>query len=243
MPAGSSRCLREDLFNPDVLYLGTEFAVWASIDRGASWTKINNNLPTVAIHELAQHPTAGEMVAATHGRSLWVLDVTPLRQLRPAMSKAPATLLAPNTAVRWRREPTRGTIYGMGSRDYFGENPRPGAEIYYALTRKAGKLTLSIQDFAGKTLTALPAPNEPGLHRVNWNLVGAPVTSLGLGALRPARPGGPRFVPPGQYRVVLTMDGQVQVQGLKVENDPTRPADEIIADEPPARKKRAQPDD
>ena len=140
LPTGSSRCLREDLFNPDVLYLGTEFAAWASIDRGLSWTKINNNLPTVAIHELALHPTAGDMVAATHGRSLWVLDVTPLRQLKPAMVKAPATLLAPNTAVRWRREPTRGTTYGMGARDYFGENPPAGSlQIFYALTKKAAR--------------------------------------------------------------------------------------------------------
>src|SRR5262249_3223369 len=70
LPVGSSRCLREDISNPDLLYLGTEFAVWASLDRGKSWVKINNNLPTVAVHEIAIHPTAGEIVAATHGRSL-----------------------------------------------------------------------------------------------------------------------------------------------------------------------------
>jgi photosystem II stability/assembly factor-like uncharacterized protein len=297
LPSGSSRCLREDLFNPDVLYLGTEFAAWASIDRGASWTKINNNLPTVAIHELAQHPTAGEMVVATHGRSLWVLDVTPLRQLRPEIVKAPATLLAPNTAVRWRREPSRGTIYGMGAREFFGENPQAGAHIYYALTTKAAKVTLTVQDYAGKTLTTLPVQTTPGLHHVNWNLVGAPPTSLGLVLPRADRTRGPRgqggmrgqggqggprgqggggsaqagaqgggraqaggqggaqaggrrgqrgfggmagqrFVPPGQYRIVLNVDGKEHVQGLQVENDPTRPADALIADEPPAEPKR-----
>ena len=247
LPAGSSRVLREDLFNPEVLYLGTEFACWASIDRGATWTKINNNLPTVAIHELAQHPTAGEMVAATHGRSLWVLDVTPLRQLKPAMLKEPATLLAPNTAVRWRREPTRGTIYGMGARDYFGENPPSGANIYYALTKKGAKVSLTVQDYTGKTVATLPVQSTPGLHRANWNLIGAAAATGGPAAPgRPARqrrPAGPRFAPPGQYRVVLNLDGKEQVQGLRVENDPTRPSDAVISDEQPAKKRNDRPDD
>ena len=65
LPWGSTRCLREDIKNQNVLYAGTEFAAWASLDRGANWLKINNNLPTVAIHEFAQHPTTGEVVVAT----------------------------------------------------------------------------------------------------------------------------------------------------------------------------------
>lgn len=62
--------VREDLYSENLLYVGTEFGLYASIDRGGSWTRINNNLPTVAVHEVAIHPTAGEIVAATHGRSL-----------------------------------------------------------------------------------------------------------------------------------------------------------------------------
>ncbi len=65
LPVGSTRCLREDRVNPDLLYLGTEFSFWASLDRGAHWTKFQNDLPTVAIHEVAQHPTNGEIVLAT----------------------------------------------------------------------------------------------------------------------------------------------------------------------------------
>src|SRR5206468_3084670 len=61
LPVGSSRVLREDVTNPDLLYLGTEFGIWASLDRGKSWTRLNNNLPTVAVHEIAVHPTAGEI--------------------------------------------------------------------------------------------------------------------------------------------------------------------------------------
>ena len=66
---------RKDITNPDVLYCGTEFGISVSVNRGAGWARLNNNLPTVAIHEIAQPTTASEIVVATHGRSLWVLDV------------------------------------------------------------------------------------------------------------------------------------------------------------------------
>src|SRR5262249_15398286 len=96
LPIGSTRVLREDITNANLLYLGTEFGAWASLNRGTSWTKINNNLPTVAVHEFAVHPEAGEVVAATHGRSLWVLDVAALRQITPEVLKAKAHLFEPH---------------------------------------------------------------------------------------------------------------------------------------------------
>jgi photosystem II stability/assembly factor-like uncharacterized protein len=244
LPTGSSRCVREDVINPDLLFVGTEFAAWASIDRGLSWTKINNNLPTVAIHELALHPTAGDMVAATHGRSIWVVDVSGLRQIKPAVVKAPATLLAPKTAVHWRQEMPRGTMYGVGQREFFGQNPEPGAHIYYSLTKKANTVRLAIQDYTGKEVMTLPTKNEAGLHRVPWNLRGS-VTGTALERMVPAQARG-RFarlgpaVPPGQYRVVLTVDGKDQIQGLKVENDPTLGDRPIIAEDQPSYPKRRQ---
>jgi photosystem II stability/assembly factor-like uncharacterized protein len=221
LPDGSTRVLREDIENPDVLYLGTEFGVWVSIDRGGVWTKLNNNLPTVAVHELAQHPTTDEMVAATHGRSLWVLDVTPLRQMKPAILKAEATLYRPATAMRWHREPTRGTPYGVGNHRFVGHNPPSGAQIYYALTKKADKVQLKIVDYTGQTVRELPVKKEAGLHRVSWDLVRGP-----RGRGRGANP-----APPGMYRVVLTVDGKEHTQGLRVENDPLLKTPTIIAED------------
>src|SRR5205807_3989555 len=127
LPAvGSTRCLREDVDNPNLLYCGTEFGVFASLNRGESWTKLNNNLPTVAIHEIAVHPTAGEIVAATHGRSLWILDVSALRQMKPAALKAKAHLFKPHPATRWVLEPA----HGKTNRRFVGENPPSGPQIY-----------------------------------------------------------------------------------------------------------------
>ena len=73
LPTGPARVIREDVSNANLLYLGTEFGVWVSLDRGETWMRLNNNLPHVAVHEIAVHPTAGEIVAGTHGRSLWIL--------------------------------------------------------------------------------------------------------------------------------------------------------------------------
>jgi photosystem II stability/assembly factor-like uncharacterized protein len=239
LPTGSTRVLREDITNHNLLYLGTEFGAWASVNRGVSWTRINNNLPTVAIHEFAIHPTAGEIVAATHGRSLWVLDVTPLRHMTAEALKAPATLYQPNSVVRWRNEPARGSMYGTGSRHFAGQNPPFGAQIFYSLTKKADKATLKIVDYSGKTVMEANVSKDPGLHRVVWNMTRTTMRTrqfrIALDAQdMPRRPPGGVAVtssaPAGMYRVVLTVDGKEQSQGLRIEADPTL-AQNVIADE------------
>jgi photosystem II stability/assembly factor-like uncharacterized protein len=245
LPAGSTRCLREDVTNPNLLYCGTEFALFASLDRGGSWTKINNNLPTVAVHEVAVHPTAGEIVAATHGRSLWILDVTALRQMASEKIKDEATLYKPNTVVRWHQLPSRGS----SGRRFVGENPAPGAHIFYSLPKSANKVTLEFQDIDGKKLAELTGPTTAGLNQVTWNTASRPAgAAAGGGGGRPGggaaggaggggaagggQPGGGggRFgggfgaqVPPGAYRVVLHVDDKTLSQSFTIEGDPAPP--------------------
>jgi photosystem II stability/assembly factor-like uncharacterized protein len=234
LPVGSSRVLREDIKNPDLLYLGTEFAVWASLDRGHRWHKLNNNLPTVAVHEIAVHPTVNEIVVATHGRSLWVLDVTPLRQLTADALKARATLFEPETVVRWRSEPARGSIYGTGSRRFFGTNPPRGAQLYYLLTGKAEKVIIRVADISGKTVKEIAGKNEPGLHRAVWDLtVPAPSPAKPDDAKPPPRRPGPQPVrpaPAGAYRVVLVVDGVETSQSVRIDPDPTLLPTVIVED-------------
>ena len=64
----------EDPKNPAVLYAGTEFGLFVSTDRGGSWNRIRSGLPTVPIHEIVFHPRENDMILATHGRSIWILD-------------------------------------------------------------------------------------------------------------------------------------------------------------------------
>ncbi len=170
LPWGSTRVLREDIVNQNLIYCGTEFGMWASVDRGKYWTRLNNNLPTVAIHEVAIHPTAGEIVVATHGRSLWALDISALRQMSTEIITAKSHLYQPNTVVRLKPEPSRQSMYGTGHRRYYATNPPRGAQIYYSLTEKAEKASVKIIDYTGRTLRELPGKTEPGLHVVAWDL-------------------------------------------------------------------------
>jgi photosystem II stability/assembly factor-like uncharacterized protein len=218
LPAGSTRCLREDVTNPNLLYCGTEFALFVSLDRGGSWTKINNNLPTVAVHEVAVHPTAGEIVAATHGRSLWILDVTALRQMASEKIKDEPTLYKPNTVVRWQQLPRRA----HSGRQFTGENPAPGAHVFYSLPKGAEKVTLEFQDIDGKKVGESTAPRGAGLHKVTWNTVArSEGGGIGMG-FRPGGGGGGgvRLAPAGAYRVVLTVDGKALSQSFTIEGDP-----------------------
>jgi photosystem II stability/assembly factor-like uncharacterized protein len=177
LPRGSTRCLREDIQNPELLYLGTEFGLWVSLDRGQSWTSLNTNLPTVAVHDVAIHPTAGEIVAATHGRSLWVLDVTPLRQTTRDVAKADVHLYKATSAVRWRNAPSHGRTI----RRFEGQNPAVGAVIDYALAKKADKISLKVLDVDGAVVNELRASGGTGLHRVVWNLGRTPAPGAGGG--------------------------------------------------------------
>ena len=224
--AGSCRVIREDIENPDLLYLGCEFSAWVSIDRGKSWTRFAGGLPTVAVHEFAIHPIAGEVVAATHGRSLWILDVTTLRQLTPDTIGADAYLYKPNTAVRWRSEPERGA---SSTRRFVGENPPSGAQLFYSLGQEAAEVKISVSNIAGETLFESEGATTAGLHPLNWNLrrqvQGGRGGRGGRAGGRGGRGGfgrGP-LVTPGTYLVTLTVDGESYQQPLEVIADPDFP--------------------
>jgi S1-C subfamily serine protease/photosystem II stability/assembly factor-like uncharacterized protein len=166
LPWGSTRCLREDLQNENLLLVGTEFAAYCSLDRGKHWNKMNSNLPTVAIHEFAFHPNNGEVVAATHGRSIWICDISPLRQIKPENLSEKIALLQPSPAVRWLREPSRGRT----NRRFTGNNPPGGAQFYYTLPKDAQRVSLRIIDVEGNTVREIRGPNQAGFHRVAWDL-------------------------------------------------------------------------
>jgi len=229
--AGSTRVVVEDIQNENVLYLGTEFAAWVSIDRGASWTRLSGNLPTVAVHDFAQHATSGEIVAATHGRSLWVLNVTALRQMSAESVRDRARLYRPGPAIIWRSAPSRGGT----NRGYVGENPPRGVEVFYSLGRRAREVSLHVTTLDGRLLRELEASPEGGLHRVVWDLretVRRPGGSVQAGSGSPrtrARPGAPsrfrrgRSVRPGVYRIALTVDGTRMTQDFTVSFDPDHP--------------------
>ncbi|MBI2808309.1 MAG: PDZ domain-containing protein [Planctomycetes bacterium] len=243
LPKTSTRVLREDIKNANLLYLGTEFALFASIDRGESWFKLNGKeLPTVAIHEIAQATTANEIVAATHGRSLWVLDVTTLRQLTPRHfsplppGEAPARLFTPANVTRWQLDFTREGMFRTGTRRFVGQNPTRDAVLDFLLPAKADKISLRILDLFGNPVRVFDLAKEKdvGIHRVTWNLVAG---SEPKGAkTKPFTPYG-QPVKPGVYRVVLGVDGTESESTLTIEADPrTRKAGSAVNEAEELRK-------
>jgi S1-C subfamily serine protease/photosystem II stability/assembly factor-like uncharacterized protein len=215
LPAfGSTRCLREDIINPDVLYCGTEFGAYVSVDRGVSWNKLGGNLPTVAVHEFAQPTTASEVVIGTHGRSIWITDVAALRQMSAKTLKAKATLFAPATATRWRSQSGNESPYSSTDKKFVGVNPPLGANLEYLLTQPAKTVTVKVIDVTGKTVASFDrAEKTPGYHKIAWSMQ----SNRG-------------FVPAGAYKVVLTVDETEFMQPLTVEMDPNAPKDVVAAD-------------
>ncbi|MBA4188973.1 MAG: hypothetical protein C0467_13330 [Planctomycetaceae bacterium] len=214
-PFGSTRMVREDITNPNVLYCGTEFGIWVSLNRGAAWANINNNLPTVAVHEVAQPTTASEIVVGTHGRSVWILDVASIRQMTVRTEivgkdeksidplKEPVTLFAPPTATRWKLEAGRESPYTKDVRKFYGTNPVLGTAFEYMLTKPAKAVSLKVTDALGNVVREFrTAPGDVGFHRLQWNLSGPKGT-----------------VPSGAYRVTLAVDGKEFNRLLTVEND------------------------
>ena len=224
LPAESTRVLREDHVNPDLLYLGTEFGIWVSLDRGAHWARLNNNLPRVAVHEIALPATAGEIVAATHGRSLWLLDILPLRQSAGRALTAETHLFTPGTAVLWGGT-TAKRLYGH--KRYVGQNPPAGAVFQYVLRQPAKLVTLEVRDIDGVRIARMAGPTRAGLNRVTWNLRRprnrrTPAAGGDRGRARFNSRFGSR-VNPGTYRVVLDVDGKTTTSRLTVIVDPELP--------------------
>jgi S1-C subfamily serine protease/photosystem II stability/assembly factor-like uncharacterized protein len=170
LPWGSTRCLRESPFSENVLLVGTEFAVFASANRGGHWNSLNTNLPTVPVFDFAFHPNNGEVVAATHGRSLWIADLTPLNQLNAAHLSETAAIYRSAPTIRWKRDPARGGT----NRQFSGSNPSAGASIYYSIPKKASEVSVKIMDASGQTVRELRGSSEVGLQRVTWDLALVP---------------------------------------------------------------------
>jgi photosystem II stability/assembly factor-like uncharacterized protein len=167
--------IREDPSNRDLLFVGTSMSVYASIDRGAHWTKFASNLPSVAVYDLKIHPRDHELMAATHGRSLWAVDIVPIEQMSAKTLAAGATLFEPKLALQYGEGPTLSST-GNGNAQQFFSTPSPsyGAEISYRLGAAAsGGVRIFVSDARGDTLATLNGAGGAGVHTVIWNFQGA----------------------------------------------------------------------
>ena len=177
--------IREDPVRRGLLYVGTETGVFVSLDSGESWFRLRNNLPVAPVYDLAVKD--GDLVAATHGRSIWVLDdVTPLREAAAGEAEEPAALLPPRPTIRmWLQwgaaggaRPDKNYMLGLGMEGTYrqdpteenepriqgldvGENPPRGVIVYYYLSEApSGDLRLTFQDREGNEIRSFTPKSD-----------------------------------------------------------------------------------
>ena len=242
IPDGSFvRVVREDPERKGLLYAGTETGVYVSFDDGNHWQSLQLNLPNASVRDLVVH--GDDLVAGTHGRSIWILDnLTPLRQMNPEVAGSEAWLFRPATALRARFGSTdEGTP--LPPEEPAGQNPPNGAILdYYLKSKPAGPVVLEILDSNGKlvrryssadklqevnpaklTVAALwvhpeqPPSAQPGMHRFVWNLLyPSPAAPFGFDLWTKSG----MWAVPGRYTVKLIVDGKTFAQPLAVKMDP-----------------------
>jgi Sortilin, neurotensin receptor 3, len=194
---GNVQVVREDPTNRDLLYAGTEFGLFVSLDAGKHWDKFMNGYPTVRTDDILVHPRDGDLIVASHGRSLWIADdITPLQQFTPAVASQDVVLFDIRPAIAYVFD-YRGDVFTGGDKAFEGENPPKGAAIQYYLKAAApGPAKVSVIDVRGRTLCTSDGPATPGIHRVQWTLI-APLTSGGGRGGRAGGGGGGAAAEPG----------------------------------------------
>jgi photosystem II stability/assembly factor-like uncharacterized protein len=249
LPAGHFvAVVRADTRRRGLLYAGTDRGVWVSFDDGAHWASLQRNLPTAIVTDLLVH--GDDLIVATQGRSIWVLDqLAPLRQYDAAALAKPLHLFQPGVATRVRGNQNRDTP--LPREEPTGRNPPDGASIDYWLAAGARRLQLRILDATGVQVAAfdsnaqappaaadryfeerwLGAPQRletsAGAHRFTWNLRRPRPLASGYEYSIAAIDGDETpllpqgmLVAPGRYTVVLSADGREARATLEVVPDP-----------------------
>ena len=218
---GYAHVVKQDIVNPDLLFAGTHDGLFCSLDGGAQWAQIRAGLPDVEVRDLAIHPREGDLIIATHGRGIYIIDdLSPLRTLtRKALGSDGAFLATRPQQLAIPRQQQRFD----GDTDWAGDNLAETAVITYYLKKRhvIGELKLEIFDASGRKLSSFNGSKRRGINRVEW-----PMRLKGP-KIPPAAnlvPNFFAFVGPraaeGDYKVVLTRNKETYESTLKLVPDP-----------------------
>ena len=212
--------IREDPKNRNLLYVGTEFGLFISLDGGKQWKKFMTNFPTVRTDDIVVHPRDSDLIVATHGRSVYIADdITPLQQWTADVQSQDAFLFDMRPAIAYLNDQQRGSP-GGGQRVFIGENAPRGAYIsYYLKTAAPGDVKISIADAAGRVVRNLDGAKQAGINRVLWNLAPNPPAGQAGGGGGGGRGGATQAVEPGTYIVTLNAAGKTFVKPIIVLQD------------------------
>jgi photosystem II stability/assembly factor-like uncharacterized protein len=224
-----ARTVRPDIRNRQLVYLGTEEGIWISFDGGAHWQSFRNDLPPVSVHDIRLEPRYDDIVVATHGRAIYIMDdVRAVQGLQEAVARG-SWLFTPRTSYEWTmHEDDEGTYT-----DFVAENPPNGVPLtfYQSQPQKAAP-KLEILDAHGRVIRTVSGthkiggkdvpyiPNKVGLNRYTWDFaVNGPVKWNGGNEFTKGPDTGPGVVP-GNYSARMTLSGHTYVQQFHVAPDP-----------------------
>ncbi|MBV8434010.1 MAG: hypothetical protein JO029_07025 [Candidatus Eremiobacteraeota bacterium] len=239
LPVDSSvRTIREDRRNPKVLYAGTERGVWVSLDRGASWRSMRLNMPATAIYDLQIQPAMNDLVVASHGRGVWILDdlraveelaetggapkLFAIRDAYRTFQSAPVNAFSAGGTAEATTSIFSGATLPLN--EFVGGNPPYGALLTYWLDRPAPKApSIDVVDSGGRVVRHLRGDdvrNIAGINRVAWDLSeDGPVQWRGTFKSNRGPAEGAEALP-GSYTVRLQVAGRTVEQPLVVRADP-----------------------
>jgi hypothetical protein len=192
--------IAEDRKNPSLLFLGTDHGLFATIDGGGQWVRMKGEIPVVPVRDLVIHPRENDLVAGTHGRGVFVTDITPLQQLTKDVLAEDLHVFTPEPKGR-RIESGWGNYRLFGHRHVTTRN-EPNGVLIDVYRREAASQpdTLRISDAAGILVRALEVPQEAGIQRVVWDLMDSEDEA----------------VDPGSYVATLEAEGARQAVSVTV---------------------------
>lgn len=223
---GFARSVQEDFVNPDLLFLGTEFGLYITLDGGKSWSKFTKNMPAVAIHHLELQKQTNDLVMGTHGRGVIIIDdISPLRLIDEELLSKKVHFFENSPTVI---DETTTFSGGFGNQTEFkGPSKTKDLQLKYLLSKRHtfGKMTLEIQDMEGNLITQLGPGKVKGINIVNWNFTrkqpkvakGKTFTFGGFTSPRVAA---------GTYKAVLTKGKEVYEHEFELVYDPDSPVSE-----------------
>jgi photosystem II stability/assembly factor-like uncharacterized protein len=220
LPFGWVHVVREDLKNRNLLFAGTEFGVFASLDAGASWFSLLNNLPTVAVNDIAIHPRENDLIIGTHGRGVWIMDDIAFLQGMSEDLLGRDYFLFPPRPVSMYYTAVKGEPYSRP--DFLGKNPPAGGLITTWLKSELkDKVKMNIKDDSGRVVSDMNLAQGAGVQRDVWNLQFVPEAPDGkkypaAGSVMGALP----TVKPGIYTLEVDAGGVNALGTIEVRPDP-----------------------
>lgn len=171
LPPGNVNSIRQDPKNRNLLYAPTEFGFYISLNDGQAWHRFMPNLPRVRVDEVVVHPRENDLILATHGYSIWIMDdISPLQALTPQAAQPAVTLFQPRDAVQWKVDRRLSTEI-PGAKHWEGENMPRGTAIQYHLARPATSARITITNTAtGQAVRTCMGTAAAGLNRYQWAL-------------------------------------------------------------------------